>query len=111
MLPVYHRQIDTKLLLLTVPACALLCAEGGRIGRLAALITGAAFVLTGDIPWVIALRIINHVHLPDRPFFGRILVAVQILPIPLVLLAVCVFYLWVYVRRAPESEITCEVKS
>jgi hypothetical protein len=30
---------------------------------------------------------------------------VQILPIPLILLAVCVFYLWVYAHRAAESEL------
>ncbi len=104
MLPVYHRQIDTKLLLLTVPACALLFAEGGRTGRLAALLTGAAFVLTGDIPWAIALSILNHVYLPNAPFVAKTLIAMQILPIPLILLAVCVFYLWVYVQRASETE-------
>lgn len=105
MLPVYHRQVDTKLLLLTVPACALLYAEGGRIGRFAALLTGAAFLLTGDITWAIALRIISDIHLPATPFFGALLVGVQILPIPLILLAVCVFYLWVYAHRAAESEL------
>jgi hypothetical protein len=106
MLPVYHRQVDTKLLLLTVPACALLCAEGGRTGRFAALFTCAAFVLTGDIPWAIALRIIHYIHLPATPYLGKILVAVQILPIPLILLAVCLFYLWVYAHRAPEEVLT-----
>jgi hypothetical protein len=106
MLPVYHRQIDTKLLLLTVPACALLYAEGGRTGRFAAFLTCAAFVLTGDIPWAVALRIMSYIHLPATPFFGKILVAAQILPIPLILLAVCLFYLWVYAHRASEEVFT-----
>jgi len=106
MLPVYHRQVDTKLLLLSVPACALLHAEGGRTGRLAVLLTGAAFVLTGDIPWAIALRIISYIHLPEQPFFKGTLVAIQILPIPLILLAVCVFYLWVYAHRASDKVLT-----
>jgi hypothetical protein len=60
MLPVYHRAQDTKLLLLTVPACAMLWAEGGRIGRLALLVTSAGFVLTGDLPWVVILSLIEQ---------------------------------------------------
>jgi len=34
MLVTYHRPFDAKLLLLAVPACAMLWAEGGRIGGL-----------------------------------------------------------------------------
>ncbi len=105
MLPVYHRQVDTKLLLLTVPACALLYAEGGRTGRFAALITSAAFVLTGDIPWAITLRIIGLIHLPVTPTLEKILVAGQILPIPLILLTVCLFYLWVYAHWGSEEAV------
>jgi hypothetical protein len=50
MLPVYHRQYDAKLIALTVPACAMLWAEGGLAGRLALGVNTAAFVLTGDLP-------------------------------------------------------------
>jgi hypothetical protein len=98
MLPVYHRAQDTKLLLLTVPACAMLWAEGGRIGRLALLVTSAGFVLTGDLPWVVILSLIDRVHLPATRLSGWIVMAVQVFPVPLILLAVGVFYLWVYAR-------------
>ncbi len=60
MLPVYHRQLDTKLLLLTVPACAMLWAEGGLIGRLALLVNTAGFVLIGELPWAIFLGLISR---------------------------------------------------
>jgi hypothetical protein len=96
LLPIYHRQLDTKILLLTVPACALLWAEGGRVGRLALLVTGAGFVGTADIPWAIVLGLISHHQLPTPGFMLQVVVAVQFLPVPLVLLAMGVFYLWAY---------------
>jgi hypothetical protein len=107
MLPVYHELMDTKLLLLTIPACAMLWAEGGRIGRLALLVITAGFVLTGDIPWAILLRLISILYLPATGLSGQILMALHIFPVPLILLVVGIFYLWVYVRAcsdlAPQS--------
>jgi hypothetical protein len=99
MLPLYHRQQDTKLLLLTVPACAMLWAEGGPIGWLALLVNSAGFVLTGDLPWAILLGLIGHMRPPMTAFGAQILIAAQVLPAPLILLVMGVFYLWVYVRR------------
>ena len=99
MLPVYHHLYDTKLLLLTVPACAMLWAEGGLIGRLAFLVNTAGFALTGDISWTILFRLIGNMHLSTAGMHGRILAAMQVFPVPLILLAMGIFYLWVYVRR------------
>ncbi len=99
MLPVYHRQNDAKLLLLTVPACAMLWAEGGAIGWLAIVANSAVFVLTGDLPWAILLAVINKLHLPASGLSAQLAAGVQILPAPLVLLVVGVFYLWVYARH------------
>ena len=106
MLPVYHRTQDTKLLLLAVPACAMLWAEGGRIGRLARLVTTAGFVLTGDLPWVVILALIGRLHLPATWFFQQVVMAVQVFPVPLILLAMGIFYLWVYVRSCSASAAT-----
>jgi hypothetical protein len=106
MLPVYHRTQDTKLLLLAVPACAMLWAEGGRIGRLAMLVTTAGFVLTGDLPWVVILALIGRLHLPATWFFQQMVMAVQVFPVPLILLAMGIFYLWVYVRSCSASAAT-----
>ena len=97
MLPVYHRQVDTKLLLLTIPACAMLWAKRDRVGRLALLITCAALIVVGDLPWVVLLALLNNFQFPANLLVGRSLMAIQIFPVPLILLATCMFYLWAYV--------------
>lgn len=103
MLPVYHRQYDAKLLLLTVPACVLLWTEGGRIGRLALAVTTAGFVLTGDIPWAIFFGVISKVRLPANALTAKMLMAVQVFPVPLILLVTGAFYLWVYARSGGDT--------
>jgi uncharacterized membrane protein (UPF0136 family) len=104
MLPVYHRQIDAMLLILTVPACVLLWAEGGLVGRLAMLVNAVGFVVIGDLPWAILLGFINHLHLPATGLAGQISTAVQVCTIPLILLAMSVFYLSLYVRCCPAPQ-------
>jgi hypothetical protein len=99
MLPTYHRSHDAKLLLLTVPACAMLWAEGGRIARFALLINTAAFVLTGDIPWMLLTGLIDKLHIPATGVSEQILTAIWVFPTPLTLLVMSVFYLWMYARR------------
>ncbi len=42
MLPVYHRPYDAKLLLLTLPACAMVLAEGGPLGRIGLVLNSLA---------------------------------------------------------------------
>lgn len=111
LLPVYHRQYDAKLLLLTVPACVMLWVEGGVTGWLALLLTTAGFVLTGDLTWAILLGLISHLHLPATRLSGQILTAVQVFPAPLILLIVGVFYLWVYARKSPGSAAEIEIQS
>jgi hypothetical protein len=103
MLPVYHRQYDAKLLLLTVPACVMLLAEGGRIGKLALLVTTAAFVFTGDLTWAILLGLMNHLYPAATGLSARTLMAVQVFPPPLILLVTGIFYLWAYARKAPSA--------
>jgi uncharacterized membrane protein (UPF0136 family) len=100
MLPVYHRQIDARLLLLAVPACALLRAEGGRVGRLALVVTSAGIVSTSDLPWAILLALIGKLHLPATGLSTQMVMALQVLPVPLLLLLMGAFYLWIFVSRA-----------
>jgi hypothetical protein len=100
MLPVYHRQYDTKLLLLAVPACGLLMLERNLTGWLALLITTAGFVLNGDLPWVIFFALIKALHLSTAGGSGEILIVIQVFAAPLILLVMGLFYLWVYVQRA-----------
>jgi hypothetical protein len=100
MLATYHRPYDAKLLLLTVPACALLWAEGGPIGWIALLVNTAGFALTGDIPLAILVILTNNLHVGTAGIFGQILTVVLTRPASLILLVMSIFYLWVYVRRA-----------
>lgn len=104
-LPIYHRQYDAKLLLLTIPACAILWSRR-RLERWAALVfTWAAFVLNGDLPWVVFLRTIAVLHLSQTGLQGRLLTAVWDFPVPLSLLALGGFYLWVYAREAQTGKL------
>jgi hypothetical protein len=102
MLPVCHHIYDTKLLLLTVPACAMLWAEGGPIRWIALLVTAAGLVSTGDVPLAILANLSNDLHINTAGLFGQILTVALIRPTTIILLVISIFYLWVYLRRDPE---------
>jgi hypothetical protein len=91
--------LDAKMLLLTVPACAMLWAEGGLTGRLAVVVNAAGLVLTGDLWWAILLGLIHMLHLPATGLGGQFVMAAQVFPAPLILLTMGIFYLWIYARR------------
>ena len=103
MLPLYHRPHDAKLLVLTIPACALLVAEGGRIGRIALLLNAAAILFVSDIPLAVLALFTNRLHLTTEGFIGKAEVILLARPIPLVLLALSSFYLWVYIRHGSRA--------
>jgi hypothetical protein len=106
MLTTGHHYYDAKLLLLTVPACAMLWAEGGSIRWIAFLVTAAGLVFTGDIPLAILASIANDMHFSTAGFLGKLLTLALLRPAPLALLLVAVFYLWIYARRAGEDSGT-----
>jgi hypothetical protein len=103
MLPVYHRQYDAVLIILTVPACSLLFSEGGLIRRLAILVNIAGFAAIAELPWAVFLAIANAARLHTTGITEQILktmiVGIEILTTPLTLFAMGLFYLWVYVLR------------
>ena len=109
LLPVYHHFYDTKLLLLTVPACAILWNEGGLIGWLALLLNTLGIVMTADFPAAILFGPSGSPNLPLTGLSGKILTVTLMWPVPLILLIVCVFYLWVYARRTLGREIPTEL--
>ncbi len=51
MLAIYHRAYDARLLMLTVPACALLFAEKRITGKIALLITALGLIFTGELSY------------------------------------------------------------
>jgi hypothetical protein len=99
MLPVYHRPHDAKLLLLTLPACAMLLSEGKMTGRIAILLNSAAIVLTSDFPLALLSKATGGVVQTAEGAHGNMVTILLDRPVPLVLLALGVFYLSVYVRR------------
>ena len=109
LLVTYHRTTDTKLLLLVIPACALLWSEGGVMKWLAFAVTGAGIFITGDISLVV-LGI--RAGLPDWVHAGvlrKVLLVLEYRPVPLVLLAMGIFYLWAYVRSARIRTVSSEL--
>jgi hypothetical protein len=100
MLVTYHRPWDAKLLLLTVPACAMLWAEGGPVRWIALVVNTAAIALTSDFPLAILMVLAKHLHSPAAGIQGQILTVLLARPIPLMLLTMGILYLWVYARRA-----------
>jgi len=94
ILVVYHRSYDARLLLLSVPACAMLWQKGGRLGWCALALTLAAIILTGDIFWIVLFQI-THYSGPSLAF--------GVIPAPLILLALSGFYLYVYVRQPAKA--------
>jgi len=110
ILVTYHRPYDAKLLLLAVPACAMLWAEGRPIRWLALLVTTAGIVFTADIPLTILTILSSALHVSTAGLSGQMLTVVLTRPTPLILLAMGIFYLWcicgpippAFRRRNPE---------
>ena len=101
MLPVYHRLYDAKLILLTIPACALLMAKGGRMRRWSLFVTTAAFVLNGEFVWIALIAFLTAHRVPAFvPSF-----VLLIFPVPLSLLVLGSFYLLAYAQRAKVTEM------
>lgn len=103
MLVTYHRSYDAKLLLLAVPACAILWAEGGARAWIALLLSAAGLLSTSDIPLAVLMRLTRNMYAPDASFAGKVFVSAVTRPAPLCLLAIAIFFLWVYVHRSQQS--------
>jgi hypothetical protein len=105
ILPIYHRQHDAGLLLLTVPACTLLWSKGRWIGKCAVAITAAAAILLNNL----SLQILAIASAPIRAaasgFYGQILALLLTRPAPIALLALVTFYLRAYSIEARKMQV------
>lgn len=99
LLITYHRLWDAKLVMLAIPACCLLWAEGGSIGKRAILITSVAAFYTGEVSLVLFEMAVGSLHVSTNGVLGEAITVVLIRPASLALLAMGIFYLWAYVRR------------
>ena len=99
LLLVYHRSYDAKLLLLTIPACALLWRRGGMIRWLALTLNTFALVFTSDLAWIFFAFLMSRLR-PAAPWITDPAInAVIAFPAPAALLAISIMYLWFYIRE------------
>jgi len=106
MLPTYHFQHDAKLLMISIPACAVLWARRGLLGWSSLVITVAGILMTGDIFTGARIFLTRGIQVPQPSFLSRFATSVLTRPAPLILLAMAVFYLWALVKTSGESATT-----
>jgi hypothetical protein len=96
----YHHPYDAKLLLLSVPACTVLWVKGGPIGAIGLLLNAAAILFTADVPLAFLKLLTSNLHADSASLVGKMEIVLLARPVPLILLVMTVFYLWVYVRHS-----------
>jgi hypothetical protein len=103
MLPTYHFQHDAKLLLLTIPACAMLWVRKGRVsgkvGWMAMLVTTAAIVINGDIFSGLRILLTRNMLVPQSSPGSKFATALITRPAPLILLVTAAFFLWALMKE------------
>ncbi len=95
LLPIYHRQYDTRLLLLTFPALAILLASQRRLGLAALTLTSMAVAVTTHSFPHVADRLLTGQTPP-----GKLLTLFAYRPMPIVLLTLTAFYLFCLYRQS-----------
>ena len=103
ILPTYHFQHDAKLILLAIPACAILWAQGTRTGKLALLVTVAAILVNGDILTAIRILLTQPIIVPQPNFASRVVTLLLTRPAPVALLAMALFYVFISFRTNPDE--------
>jgi hypothetical protein len=98
LLITYHRPWDAKLVMLASPPCCMLWAGQRRTGKIAFAITIAAILFAGDFPLAVFKTMADSLHVSTVGFARQLLTVVLIRPESLALLAMGIFYLWVYLR-------------
>jgi hypothetical protein len=98
MLPVYHRHHDAKLLMLSVPACALVWSWDRRWGAAGVVVTALAIAATADLPRVILTLAENSISFSTSTLSGKLVTILLARPAPLSISVMAIFYLIVYWR-------------
>ena len=99
LLPVYHRINDAVILLLALPACAMLWKERAPERWPALVLTSAGILFTASTPLALLVSNYRAIAAIASELPGRLPGAVLLRPTPVVLLAMGYFYLWVYLRH------------
>lgn len=99
LLVTYHRAYDARLLLLAVPSCSMIWAKGGVKGRAAATVTTAAVFFTGEVPLAFLNPFLHRLHIGTGSLTGKLGTVLLMRLAPLSLLAMCLFFMWIFVRE------------
>ena len=102
MLLIYHRSYDAKLLLIGLPACARLWNGRGARGWTALLLGVFSIGLMNEVSLSMLASMTSALPVHQSGLNRNTLLAVLAHPAPFTLLAMSLFYLWVYreIRRA-----------
>ena len=103
MLPVYHRHHDAKLLLLAVPACAMIWVRNRSRGIAALLITLFAVAMISDVPRAILTRLESSIPFSYATASGKFFMILLARPAPLAILLMSIFFLWLSWIELPEK--------
>jgi hypothetical protein len=104
MLPSYHRVGDAKLLLIAIPACTVIWVNGGVLKWVGLAITSLGILMTGEFQWAMFFAIIKNLPFSGKWLDASALAALQVIPVPSILLVVAIFYMYVYFKFAVRSE-------
>jgi hypothetical protein len=111
LLITYHRPWDARLVMLAIPACCILWARPGRLGKIAFLVTGGGVLFAGVVPLASFKTLADFLHTSTADFGAQLLTLVLRRPEPIALLVMGVFYLWVYLRPEVQSADTAASKT
>ena len=100
LLVTYHRAYDARLLMLTIPACALLYAESRTVGKAALVITALAVISSGELPYAILKLLAGPPETARSGAFGSLSALALDHSAPILLLLMAIFYTAVYVHLA-----------
>ena len=107
LLPVYHRQYDAKLLLLIIPACALLWKQEHRYRKFGLSLTVCLLAVSADIPGAILAIFAEKLRNTGFSTVMRPLIVLIENPIPICMLVLGCFYL-LLMRRETLTSVAAE---
>jgi hypothetical protein len=94
LLPFYHRHYDAKLLVLAIPACALLWPRKGLMSKLALIVTTLGLLMASDLVWAIYIALTSGLKLTG--IWAQLYFYSRALPIPCAITMVALFFLMAY---------------
>ncbi len=102
IIAIYHRVYDARIILLTLPACMMLWKKGGARAWIALALCTMGIVSTGAVPWAIYLKLVHNLKIGSG-FIRGALAGFETAAVPVIMTALCAFYLYVYVRQRPDA--------